>query len=62
MPMPNENNPAEITYTTVLVNGIPTKIADTQRVVKNLMTGKDIIIDKDTPLCCDPSSETYWSM
>lgn len=30
--------------------------------VRNLMTGKEIEIAADTPLCCDPSSETYWSM
>jgi len=30
--------------------------------VKNLMTGKDITIDADTPNCCNPASETYWSM
>lgn len=30
--------------------------------VKNLMTGKDIEIDRDTPWCCNPASETYWSM
>jgi hypothetical protein len=30
--------------------------------VKNLMTGKDIQIDHDTPRSCDPSSELYWSM
>lgn len=32
------------------------------KIVKNLMTGQDIEIAADTPLCCDPSSETYWSM
>ena len=32
------------------------------KIVKNLMSGKEIEIDYDTPLCCDPSSETYWSM
>nr|NDG06034.1 hypothetical protein [Oxalobacteraceae bacterium] len=32
------------------------------RVVHNLMTGKPVEIDVNTPLCCDPSSETYWSM
>lgn len=32
------------------------------KVVKNLMTGKDIRIAEDTPYCCDPSSERYWSM
>lgn len=30
--------------------------------VRNLMTGEEIEIPEDTPLCCDPSSETYWSM
>ena len=30
--------------------------------VRNLMSGKEIEIDVNTPLCCDPSSETYWSM
>ena len=30
--------------------------------VKNLMTGKDIQIDRDTPWCCNPASESYWSM
>ena len=32
------------------------------KTVKNLMTGKDIQIDSDTPWCCNPASETYWSM
>jgi hypothetical protein len=36
--------------------GVPTKI------VKNLLSGALVEIDIDTPLCCDPSSETYWSM
>lgn len=30
--------------------------------VRNLMTGVDIMIPADTPRCCDPSTETYWSM
>jgi hypothetical protein len=30
--------------------------------VKNLMTGKPVQIDRDTPWCCNPASETYWSM
>jgi hypothetical protein len=30
--------------------------------VKNLMTGKDVQIDRDTPWCCNPASESYWSM
>lgn len=32
------------------------------KVVKNLMTGQDIEIPEDTPYCCDPSTERYWSM
>lgn len=32
------------------------------KVVKNLMTGKDMVISEDTPYCCDPSQERYWSM
>lgn len=33
-----------------------------KRVTKNLMTGEIIIIPEDTPWCCNPASETYWSM
>jgi hypothetical protein len=32
------------------------------KTVKNLMTGKDVQIPEDTPWCCNPASETYWSM
>jgi hypothetical protein len=28
----------------------------------NLMSGKPFTQRVNTPLCCDPSSETYWSM
>ena len=30
--------------------------------VTNLMTGKPVQIEADTPWCCNPASETYWSM
>lgn len=30
--------------------------------VKNLMTGDEIEIPSNTPYCCDPSTETYWSL
>ena len=33
----------------------------TMKTVKNLMTGQDVEIPHDTPWCCNPSSETYWS-
>jgi len=29
---------------------------------KNLISGKEFTQPVNTPLCCDPSSETYWSM
>jgi len=32
------------------------------KTVKSLMSGKDVRIDTDTPWCCNPASETYWSM
>lgn len=32
------------------------------KTVRSLMTGELIEIPADTPLSCDPSSETYWSM
>jgi hypothetical protein len=51
-----------VTDVNVTVNGVPTVIKSNQKVVKNMMTQNEIVIDKDTPLCCDPSSETYWSM
>ena len=30
--------------------------------VKNLMTGKPVQIDRDTPWACNPASETFWCM
>lgn len=32
------------------------------KTVRNLMTGKPVQIEADTPWCCNPASETYWSM
>lgn len=46
----------------ILVNGVPTQIDDTQMVVKSLMSDQEIVINKDTPICCNPSTETFWSM
>jgi len=34
----------------------------TMKTVTNLMTGKPVQIDADTPRACDPSSELYWTM
>ena len=30
--------------------------------VRNLMTGREVEIDVNTPRACDPSTELYWSM
>ena len=60
--MKTTNNVKPITLSTVMVNGVATQILSTQKVVTNLMNQMQIVIDKDTPLCCDPSMETYWSM
>jgi hypothetical protein len=38
------------------------KNVEKKEVVKNLMSGKDVVQSVNTPLCCDVSSETYWSM
>jgi hypothetical protein len=32
------------------------------KTVKNLMTGQNVDIPEDTPWCCNPASESYWSM
>ena len=32
------------------------------KTVKSLMTGQDVVIAEDTPWCCNPASETFWSM
>ena len=33
-----------------------------KKIVKSLMTNEPVMIDADTPWCCNPQSETYWSM
>ena len=33
-----------------------------QETRRNLMSGKEFTQSVNTPRCCDPSSETYWSM
>jgi len=38
------------------------KTIEKTEVVKNLMSGKDVVQSVNTPWCCNPSSETYWSM
>jgi hypothetical protein len=38
------------------------EIMPATKIVKSLMTGQDVEIAADTPWCCNPASETYWSM
>ena len=52
---------AEIARWTV-ATGCRYEYTPAKMTVKNLMTGKDVEIDADTPWCCNPASETYWSM
>lgn len=48
--------------TDVVLGGGTLAQANVMKTVRNLQTGKEIQISVGTPLCCDPSSETYWSM
>jgi len=56
------NSTAPAYIRTALINGVPMVVPPGSKVVKNLLSGKECIIPNDTPLCCDPSSETYHSM
>lgn len=47
-------------YATTDINTYLTKVVYTKK-VRNLLSGKEVEIASNTPLCCDPSSETYWS-
>lgn len=42
--------------------GFRIEFVPTMKTVRNLMSGVEISIPHDTPLACDPSSETFWSM
>jgi len=42
--------------------GYRIEFVSTMKTVSNLMTGAAVEIAQDTPRCCDPSSELYWSM
>jgi hypothetical protein len=43
-------------------DGYHLEFDETYKVVRNLMSGAEVVIARDTPRCCDPSSELYWSM
>lgn len=46
----------------LFLDSLEKRVKPKTRKVRNLMSGKEVEIAYDTPLCCDPSSETYWSM
>jgi hypothetical protein len=53
----------ELQYQTWPVSkGFRIEFNPTMKTVTNLMTGQDIQIEANTPRCCDPSTEAYWSM
>lgn len=43
-------------------SGYRIEVYEAEKVVYNLLSGKPVTIATDTPRCCDPSSELYWSM
>jgi hypothetical protein len=45
-----------------MVNGVSTLVKASQHVVQNLLSRKDVIEERDTPLCCSVASETYHCM
>lgn len=45
-----------------MVNGVSTFVKASQHVVQNLLSGRDVIEERDTPNCCSVASETYHSM
>ena len=49
-------------YKVVAANDFDTLFPVTMKTVRNLMTGELMEIPSNTPRCCDPSTETYWSM
>lgn len=50
-------------YTVDQLNIIDTKHYKPRMVIrKNLMTGLEFEEDVNTPNCCSPASETFWSM
>ncbi len=48
-------------WSVVTLDHYNANVRKTKKVV-NLMSGKEIEIDINTPASCDPSTETYWSM
>lgn len=56
------NNDATARNEAKMVEEFGRPAAEGKRLVRNLMSQKVIEIDNDTPLACNPASETYWCM
>lgn len=54
----NKKNPGSVNYATYEYYA---ESVVTKKTVINLMSGKEVEIDSNTPRCCDVSSELYWS-
>lgn len=52
----------DVFYTYADMDTYSKRTANRTKTVKNLMTGQNVVIPSDTPWCCNPASETYWSM
>ena len=55
-------NAGKLVYNWVEESWFLLKYPVKMKTVKNLMTGKEVQIAEDTPWCCNPASESYWSM
>lgn len=53
---------AELAHLYPAAKGYRIFFVPTMKTVRNLMSGAAVEIPHDTPRCCDPSSELYWSM
>jgi hypothetical protein len=58
----SNRNAGKFVYNYVEESWFDLKYPVKTKVVKNLMSGKEVEIAEDTPWCCNPASETYWSM
>jgi hypothetical protein len=57
----NNSTETPVTFTTELVNGVPTQVPSTHRVVTSAFDGKTQVVEaKNTPFACSVGSETYW--
>lgn len=54
-------NAGSVKYAYASEDVYDTSVVKMKKVI-NLMSGKEVEIPSNTPACCDPSRECYWSM